>query len=67
MSATKEPKKPDLIAYVVSQSGEKSYYHRIGAAWRNSKGGARLVLEALPVNGEVLLLPPRIDESGQTD
>lgn len=52
-------KQPDLIAYVVTGSGEKSYFHRVGAAWSNRKGGAHVRLDALPVNGELILLPPR--------
>ena len=62
MSKERESNQPDLIAYAVSGNGEKSYYHRIGAAWRNSKGGAKVILEAYPVNGELLLLPPREPE-----
>ncbi len=55
-------KKPDLIAYTVTQSGEKSYFQRIGAAWSNSKGGSKVILEALPVNGEILLMPPKAQD-----
>lgn len=51
---------PELIAYGVRQSGEKSHFTRIGAAWGNKKGGFGLRLEALPVNGEIVLLPPKI-------
>ncbi len=51
--------KPDLIAYQVTEHGENSYFHRIGVAWSNSKGGCKVRLEALPVNGELLILPPR--------
>ena len=54
-----QSKKPDLIAYQVSESGGRAYYHRIGAGWSNSKGGAKVRLEAFPLNGELLLLPPR--------
>ncbi len=59
MSTESTNKKPDLVAYQVSESGEKSYYHRIGAGWTNSKGGVKVKLDALPVNGEILLLPPK--------
>ena len=67
MSSKKEPRKPDLIVYAVTGSGERSYYHRIGAAWKNKSGGARVVLDAFPVNGELLLLPPRNTESEQEE
>ena len=59
MSTESTSKKPDLVVYQVSESGEKSYYHRIGAGWTNSKGGAKVKLDAFPVNGEILLLPPK--------
>jgi hypothetical protein len=59
MSEGNQSKKPDLVAYQVSQAGDKSYYHRIGAGWSNSKGGAKVKLDAFPVNGEILLMPLR--------
>ena len=54
---------PELIAYAVRQSGDKSHFTRIGAAWRNKKNGFGLRLDALPVNGEIVLLPPKEDEA----
>lgn len=65
MSTETENKKPDLVAYQVSKVGDKSYFHRIGAAWSNSKGGAKVKLEAFPVDGEILLLPPKEREDGK--
>ena len=69
---TKEPtqqqaKRRDLVAYVVTKRGDKAYNHRIGAAWSNTKGGCKVRLEALPVNGELLLLPPRQGEDAGDD
>ena len=58
-------KQPGLIAYAVRQSGEKSYFTRIGAAWPNSKGGFGLRLDALPVNGEIVLFPPREEDDAE--
>ena len=52
-------KRPELIAYTVTESGGENRYHRIGAAWANSKGGCKIVLHALPLDGEILLLPPK--------
>ena len=54
---------PELIAYAVRKSGDKSHFTRIGAAWPNRKGGFGLRLDALPVNGEIVLLPPKEDEA----
>lgn len=34
-------KRPELIAYTVTESGGENRYHRIGAAWQNSKGVTR--------------------------
>lgn len=51
--------RPDLIAYSVTQTSEKNYFNRVGVAWQNSKGGYQIKLEAFPVNGELVLLPPR--------
>jgi hypothetical protein len=55
-------KHPDLIAYSVREASGKSYFTKIGAAWHNAKGGFGLRLDALPVNGEIVLLPPRENE-----
>ena len=52
-------KRPELVAYTVTQSGENNHYHRIGAAWKNSKGGYKIRLHALPLDGDILLLPPK--------
>jgi len=51
--------KPDLKAFVVTKSGDKSYSTEIGAAWKNAKGGYGIKLTALPVGGEIVLLPPK--------
>lgn len=57
--------KPDLYAYTVTGSEEKPFFTRIGAAWKNKKGGYGIRLEALPVNGEIVLLPPK--DNGKTE
>jgi len=61
----KENRRPDLIVYAVNQakgSGKeevKPYFNQVGAAWANSKDGYNIRLFALPVDGELVLLPPR--------
>ena len=53
-------KKPELIAYVATEGkDEKSFFTKIGAAWTNTKGGYNIRLDALPVGGEIVLLPPK--------
>ena len=63
MTTENTPKRPDLIAYAVTERGKeaekKPFFHDIGAAWANSKGGYSLKLVSLPVNGEIALFPPR--------
>ena len=54
-----EKKKPDLHAFVVTGTAANPFYTRIGAAWINKVGGYGLRLDALPVNGEIVLFPPR--------
>jgi hypothetical protein len=52
-------KNPALIAYNVTKRGEKDYWNRIGAAWMTKSGGYRVRLETIPVNGEIVLHPPK--------
>ena len=50
---------PELFVYVTRNAGDKSFFTKVGAAWANTKGGFSVKLEALPVNGELVLLPPK--------
>ena len=52
---------PDLKAFAVTKTGDKSYFTEIGAAWKNTKGGYHIKLNALPVTAEIILLPPKED------
>lgn len=55
-------RKPRLIAYTVTGEGEKSFWTRIGAAWPHSDGeGFTIDLAAYPVNGRIVLTPPKAD------
>jgi hypothetical protein len=57
--------KPTLIAYAVKERGKgrKPIWTRIGAAWPHGKStGLSIELEALPLDGRVVLLPPKADE-----
>ena len=62
-------RKPDLLVYAASRRDgqDKSFYTRIGRAWANSKGGYGIRLDALPVNGELVLFPPRNGDNGNGD
>ncbi len=57
-------RKPELHAFMVTGTEENPFFTKIGAAWKNKKGGYGLRLEAYPVNGEIVLFPPK--EKGET-
>lgn len=58
---------PALIAYSVTERGEKSFWTRIGAAWDHEDAkGMTLQLELMPVNGgRIVLREP--NEEGQDE
>jgi hypothetical protein len=51
--------RPTLIAYTVTGTNGNAFWTRVGACWPNKAGGFQLKLNALPVNGELVLLPPK--------
>ena len=58
--------KPTLIAYTVKnrRKGQSAIWTRIGAAWPHASGeGFSIELEAFPVDGRLVLIPPKADES----
>lgn len=57
-------KKPALIAYAVNGEGKQAFWTRIGFAWPHQNGeGFNIELNALPVNGRIVLMPPKADDS----
>lgn len=61
---------PKLYAYTVKDRGadKKAIFTRIGAAFAHQKGqGLTLQLEALPLAGRIVLLPPKTDETAPAD
>ena len=55
MSNTKKSNTPSHIVYQVQDGKEdKSYWHRIGAAWQHKDGkGFSIQLTALPIDGQL--------------
>ena len=52
--------KPDYGVYVSRKGdGDKNYYNRVGSAWRVAKEGISISLDALPVDGKLVLFPPK--------
>ncbi len=54
-------KKPDFIAYSVTDSSQdESYWDRIGAAWYHADGeGINIKLSAIPLTGQITLRKPK--------
>lgn len=52
-------KQPELLAYAVEEREGKSYYSKIGAAWPTQNGGFSVRLKALPIDGKLVLFPPK--------
>ena len=58
--------KPTLIAYTVRNrgKGQKAIWTRIGAAWPHSSGtGFSVELEAFPVDGRLVLIEPKAEDT----
>ena len=63
--ARETAKGPAFIAYTVIDRGEDQdgIWRAVGAAWAHRNGeGLNVQLEAFPVNGRLVLLPPREQE-----
>tara|TARA_R110002124_G_scaffold183401_4_gene350827 strand:+ start:55637 stop:55900 length:264 start_codon:yes stop_codon:yes gene_type:complete len=62
---TRETQPPALIAYHVSERGEKSFWTRIGAAWDHEDAkGMTLQLDLVPTDGgRIVLREPMPDET----
>lgn len=57
-------KKPDYEVFVSEKNGDdKTYYTRIGAAWNVAKDGISVKLKALPLDGNIVLFPPKADDA----
>ena len=56
-------KAPAYIAHTVRDAADgKSYWNRVGVAWANKNGKGLVVqLEAVPLDGRIVLVPPSND------
>lgn len=53
---TQQPNAPDFLAWHVIDKGEKSFWNKVGAAWRHKDDkGYTLQLEVVPINGRIVL------------
>ena len=62
-------KKPAFEAFTVREGSKgKSYFTRVGAAWPTKNGGGvTLYLDALPVDGKLILMPPKAKQEAAPD
>lgn len=59
-------KKPAFTVWTVTGEGKQAFWTRIGSAWPQNHGeGYNIDLRALPVNGRIVLMPPKDDDRGQ--
>lgn len=54
--------KPDYEVFVSEKNGDKTFYTRIGAAWLVSNDGISIKLRALPLDGNLVLFPPKPED-----
>ena len=58
-NTAQESNAPDYLAWHVTQKGEKSFWNKVGAAWKHKDGrGYSLQLETCPINGCIVLRLP---------
>jgi hypothetical protein len=55
-------KKPAYEVFISQKNGDKSFYTKVGAAWEVAKGGLSVKLTALPLDGNLVLFPPKEGE-----
>jgi hypothetical protein len=57
MSENPTDNKPDLIAYALDDKSEVVSWEGVGVAWKNSKGGVKLIINEPAESNQYLLLP----------
>lgn len=64
---TAEAKAPDFIAYHVAGEGKKSYWTRIGAAWKHKDSeGMNLQIDLVPIGGgRIVLRTPKAEAASE--
>lgn len=64
----RETQPPALIAYHVTERGEKSFWTRIGAAWDHEDAkGLTIQLNLMPMNGGRIVLREPAENAEQAD
>ena len=65
--AQRENTPPTLIAWHITERGDRKFWNRIGAAWEHEDGdGLTLQLDLIPTaGGRITLRKQKEDENGQ--
>ena len=60
--------RPVFRAMTIERRKSGDYFHEVGAAWPTREGnGYTVQLYALPLDGKLVLLPPRTDDGSAAD
>jgi hypothetical protein len=61
MTKTTTSKRPEYLAYMVEDGkGDNAFWTRVGTLWAHEDGeGYTLQLEALPLNGRLMIRKPK--------
>jgi len=51
--------RPYRVVYAIVERREKKFWSRIGAAFQNQDGSVNVLLDALPMNGELQIRDPQ--------
>jgi len=63
---TETKQQPTHRLYTVKGEGQKSRWIEIGAAWPNQDGGGfSLKLDAIPIDGRIVMRAPKTENGGQ--
>jgi len=65
---TREVRQPDFNVYTLDGDGRNAFWLKIGAAWAHREGGGfNIVLQALPLNGRLVLREPKAQEDAEAE
>lgn len=55
-------RRPDYEVFISEKNGDKTYYHRVGAAWNVASDGISIKLKAQSLDGSYVLFPPKEED-----
>ena len=63
--ARSDTHRPYRVVYAIVERREKKFWSRIGAAFENQDGSVNVLLDALPLNGELQIRDAQPRERGE--